>query len=250
VDRQPDSASGLTRAESDRAEKREPGNSVPRLRDAATLIVLDRSSGVHKVLIGRRHGNHVFMPGKFVFPGGRTEPADSRVPVTSGLHPLEEAKLGTLARLSPARARAIALSALRETYEEAGLLIGSREAFHTPATGWEGFCAHGVRPALDGLRLVARAVTPPGRVRRFDTRFFCIWRDRVALELPDGGPTQELEELVWLPVEDAMRADIPMITRTVLGDLQARLAADPALEPGGSVTFYAMRHKRMFRQLL
>ena len=69
-------------------------------------------------------------PGKFVFPGGRTDPADSRVAVASGLHPHEEAKLiAGAGRTSLARARAIALSAIRETYEEAGLLIGEKGPF-------------------------------------------------------------------------------------------------------------------------
>jgi 8-oxo-dGTP pyrophosphatase MutT (NUDIX family) len=89
-----------------------------------------------------------------------------------------------------------------------------------------------VQPSLEGLRFVARAITPPGRVRRFDTRFLAAWRDDVAVALPEGGPTNELEELVWLPLPQAMELDIPLITRTVLGDLQARLADDPDLRPG------------------
>ena len=72
---------------------------------------------------------------------------------------------------------------------------------------------HGVSPSLEGLRYVARAITPPGRTRRFDTRFFATWRESVAVELPDGGPHKELEELVWLPLAEAQSADIPSITR-------------------------------------
>ena len=83
------------------------------------------------------------------------------------------------------------------------------------------------------LRLVARAITPPNRVRRFDTRFFVAWREDVAVALPDGGPTNELEEIVWLPLAEAKTADIPEITRMVLDDLEHRLAEDPELAPGG-----------------
>src|ERR1051325_11791196 len=54
---------------------------APRPRDAATLILIDRSSAVPKVLLGKRHGGHAFMPDKFVFPGGRVEPHDRHVPV-------------------------------------------------------------------------------------------------------------------------------------------------------------------------
>jgi 8-oxo-dGTP pyrophosphatase MutT (NUDIX family) len=243
----PETMAGLTRAQIDHAENKDfaLGAGPKRPRDAATLILLDRSGGALRVLIGRRHRGHAFMPGKFVFPGGRTDPTDSRVPVTGGLHPKEEAKLvGTGHRASAARARAIALSALRETYEEAGLLIGHRGDFASDKPGWEGFAQHGVQPSLANLRYIARAITPPGRVRRFDTRFLAAWRDDVAVALPEGGPTQELEELVWLTVAEAKQADIPTITKSILATLEKRLADDPHLDPGGPVGFYRMRHNR------
>jgi 8-oxo-dGTP pyrophosphatase MutT (NUDIX family) len=142
------------------------------------------------------------------------------------------------------------MSAIRETYEEAGLLIGTPGAFATRAPGWQGFVRHGVQPSLGRLRLVARAITPPGRVRRFDTRFLAIWRSDVAVALPGGGPTNELEELVWLPMEEAKAADIPSITRTVLGELEKRLEIDPALRPGGAIPFYRMLHNRFLREEL
>ena len=63
------------------------GGKPLRPRDAATLILLDRVGGDIRVLMGRRHARHAFMPGKFVFPGGRTDPADSRIPVAEDLHP-------------------------------------------------------------------------------------------------------------------------------------------------------------------
>ena len=242
---------GMTRAEVDRVENKDfaLGAGPKRPRDAATLILLDRKAGDFRVLMGRRHMRHAFMPGKFVFPGGRTDPADSRIPVAAGLHPEVESKLAG-GRTSTARARAIALSAVRETYEEAGLLIGRPGAFATPKTDWHGFVEHGVAPSLEGLRFVARAITPPGRVRRFDTRFLAAFRDDVAVELPGGGPTDELEEIMWLPLEKAGEADIPAITRTVLGDLLARLREDPDLSPASPVPFYYMRHNRFCRDII
>jgi 8-oxo-dGTP pyrophosphatase MutT (NUDIX family) len=244
---------GMTRAEVDKAESKDfaLGKGPLRPRDAATLILLDNSDAGIRVLMGRRHRSHAFMPGKFVFPGGRTDPTDSRVAAAGELHPDEAAKLSSSRRpVSPARARAIAMSAIRETYEEAGLLIGTPGAFATRSPGWQGFVQHGVRPSLDRLRLVARAITPPGRVRRFDTRFLAAWRSDVAVALPGGGPTNELEELVWLPMEEAKEAEIPSITRTVLGELQKRLEIDPALRPGGAIPFYRMLHNRFLRELL
>ena len=242
---------GMSRAVLDKAENKDfaLGGQPMRPRDAATLILLDRAGGEVKVLMGRRHQKHAFMPGKFVFPGGRTDPADSRIAVAQGLHPDEERRL-TAGRTSVARARAIALSAIRETYEEAGLLIGEKAAFSTTREGWLGFAEQGVRPSLEGLRYVARAITPPGRVRRFDTRFLAAWRDSVAVALPDGGPTNELEEQVWLPLPAAIELDVPAITRTILGELQARLAGDPQLAPGGAVPFYRMLRGAFARDVL
>lgn len=245
---------GMTRAEVDKAESKDfaLGGKPMRPRDAATLILLDHRDGNFFVLLGKRHAKHAFMPGKFVFPGGRTDPSDSRVPVAGDLHPEIEAKLiaRSGSRASAARARAIAMSALRETYEEAGLLIGEKGPFQTGKPDWLGFVEHGVQPSLDGLRFVARAITPPGRVRRFDTRFLAAFIDSVAVRLPGGGPTNELQELVWLPIEQAMEADIPTITRTILRDLEERLAQDPDLEPGGAVPFYRMLRNKFVRDLL
>lgn len=222
-----------------------------RPRDAATLILLDRKGNDVRVLMGRRHAGHAFMPGKFVFPGGRTDPADSRIPIAAALHHQDEAKLATgPGRTSAARARAIALSAIRETYEEAGLLIGRKGPFATAKRDWQGFVEHGVMPSLDGLRVIARAITPPNRVRRFDTRFFSAWRSDVAVELPDGGPTNELEELVWLPLAEARKADIPDITRMILEELDKRLARDPLLGPGGAVPFFRLIRNRFVREVL
>ncbi len=245
--------SEMTKAQIDNAERSDAalGPGPKRPRDAATLILLDRKGDEVSVLMGRRSARHAFMPGKFVFPGGRTDPADSRIPTATGLHPEEEMRLcASPGRTGTARARAIALSAIRETYEEAGLLIGRRGAFSTTKQDWQGFAEHRVQPSLEAVRFVARAITPPGRVRRFDTRFLSVWRSEVAVELPQGGPTNELEELVWLPLEEAREADIPHITRMILEELEKRLAADSHLRPGGEVPFYHMVRNRFVRDLL
>lgn len=243
---------GMSKTQVDRAERNDGalGSGPLRPRDAATLILLDRKGSQFHVLMGRRHARHAFMPGKFVFPGGRTDPADSRIPVASELDTAEESRLRAgPGRVSATRARAIALSAIRETYEEAGLLIGRKGALATARRDWQGFVEHGVQPSLEMVRFIARAITPPGRVRRYDTRFLAAWRDDVAVALPQG-PTNELEELVWLPLAEAREADIPAITRTVLSELEQRLAVDPLLRPGGKVPFYRLLHNRFARELL
>jgi 8-oxo-dGTP pyrophosphatase MutT (NUDIX family) len=245
---------GMTKAEIDRIERDElrPRGAPGRPRDAATLILLDcKTDSDFRVLMGRRHARHAFMPGKFVFPGGRTDPADSRVPVAAPLPAAEEAKLTAgPGRAGAARARAIALSAIRETYEEAGLLIGRKGTFRTGKPEWQGFVDHGVQPSLEAMRFIARAITPPGRVRRYDTRFLAVWRSEVAVELAEGGPTNELGELAWLPLAEARSGDIPAITKTIIEELERRLAQDPLLRPGAPVPFYRMIGNRFVREVL
>ena len=70
------------------------------------------------------------------------------------------------------------------------------------------------------------------------------------MTLPDGGPTDELEEIVWLPISQAKQADIPGITRTILEELESRLRDDPLLRPGGPVPFYRLIRNRFVREIL
>ena len=62
-------------------------------RNSATLILIDRAEKTPRVLLGRRHLRHRFMPGKFVFPGGRIEPADRLMPIAAPLHARDSARL-------------------------------------------------------------------------------------------------------------------------------------------------------------
>ena len=126
---------------------------------------------------------------------------------------------------SPVRARALALAAVRETFEEAGLLIGKPAPTAVPprAKAWQAFFAHGFRPALTRLTFFARAITPPGRPRRFDTRFFCVPAEAVVhkIAIADG----ELSDLEWHSIAQARSLELPNITRVVLEDLGERIAA-------------------------
>src|SRR5690606_13151979 len=96
-----------------------------RPRDAATLILVDRTGATPRVLMGKRHAGHVFMPGKYVFPGGRVDSTDHTIPVATPLAPVVEEKLlRDTTKMGPARARALAVAALREICEETGICIG------------------------------------------------------------------------------------------------------------------------------
>ena len=172
---------------------RAPGEPLVRPRDAATLIVYRESAGVLEVLMGERHARHRFMPNRFVFPGGRIDPRDSRVRCAASLAPGTAAQLER--RLSPARARAMAVAAIRETFEETGLIIGGPDPDprRPPPRGWEGFFGAGFAPALGALSYIARAVTPPIRPVRFNARFFVVAHDRVTgrgKRLPGAAGTQ------------------------------------------------------------
>ena len=209
----------------------EPKKDGPYLkpRDAATLILLDRSGEEPRVLFGKRSEKHAFMPGMFVFPGGGYDPVDARVRVTGELDPFTGRRLlqGS-PKITANRARALALAAIRETCEETGILIGRRDSnpIDVPSPAWQPFRDAGIHPDVSALFLIARAITPPGRPRRFDTRFFVAERQSVAKELPGiAGPEAELVELRWLPLGEARKERLPAITKVILEELENRLKA-------------------------
>src|SRR3954462_15131277 len=198
-----------------------------RPKDAATLILIDRSDRVPKVLLGKRHERHKFMPGKFVFPGGGVDASDKQMPVAQPLDKNAEARLvERFHKGSAIRARALALAAIRETCEETGLLLGIHSnAADIPTGPWMPFAQHNVLPDLSAIHFVGRAITPPGRPRRFDARFFTIDASAVAHRIEGvTGPDAELIELVWMPIADAERLDMPAVTSVMLEELDARIA--------------------------
>jgi len=180
-----------------------------------------RDKDAIRVLMGQRHAKMAFQPNKFVFPGGRIDPCDQRIAVGGALRPDVAAKLET--DISPARARGLALAAIRETFEEAGVLIGekSQSVPRTRATAWQRFFDHGVTPRLDQFTLVARAITPPGRTRRFDARFFMVDASAIAGEV-DASHQEELLKPSWLTLAEARALDLMSITRRVLEEAEAR----------------------------
>jgi 8-oxo-dGTP pyrophosphatase MutT (NUDIX family) len=227
---------------------------LPNLRpkDAATLILIDHSGPVAKVLLGKRHHGHKFMPGKYVFPGGGVEPADKRMPTARPLDRHAEQRLMRgVKRPSPVKARALALAAIRETYEETGLLLGepASDTSGAPQGPWAAFTQAQILPDLATIHFVARAITPPRRPRRFDTRFFAADAGTIAHRI-DGmiGPNAELVELVWMSVAQARQLDMPAITAVVLEELEVRIAA--GLGHDRPVPFYQMLHRHFVRELL
>lgn len=192
-----------------------------RPKDAATLILTRVGRGKAEVLMGRRAPGHVFMASKWVFPGGRVDRPDFTAAAANDLPAPDMARLS---REVPARrARALAMAAVRETFEETGLLLAALAPAASVAGPWREFRALGALPDLAALSYVARAITPPGRTRRFDARFFMADARALLHPEPTAG-SGELDEIAWLPLADARSLDLPAITRFVLGEVGERLA--------------------------
>jgi len=204
-----------------------------RPRDAATLIILRDQ---REVLLGVRNAQHVFMPHRYVFPGGRVDAGDSRVACPMNLPAAEEKKL--LVSTSAPRARALAMAAVRETFEETGLILGRSQA-HPPRSRsihWQPFFEAGYVPALDKLFYFARAITPPGMVRRFDARFFIADAKHVHGTLAGNG---ELGDLSWVPLTEVESLPLAPITNLVLGLLTQHLV------PGAAQTTEAALYREL-----
>ncbi|MGE3711727.1 MAG: NUDIX hydrolase [Hyphomicrobiaceae bacterium] len=234
----------------------EPPKQQPvRPRDSSTLIIVDTASGEPRVLMGKRRMDQIFMPGKYVFPGGRVDTADRTVESADELPPSCAAKLLVEMRdtPSPSRARAIALAAIRETYEEAGILIGApgKPTRTSESEAWQSFFTQGYVPSLSRLRFFARAITPPGRPRRYDSRFFYV--DAAAIALRADALDEELSSLDWFTFEEMRALDLPAITRVVLEDLIDRLALDKSgaeASDSAAVPFYSHRNGTSRRRLI
>ncbi|SEA53401.1 NUDIX hydrolase [Rubrimonas cliftonensis] len=203
-------------------------------RDAASLILVRSDGGAPRVLMGQRGAGARFMPSKFVFPGGALDAADAHPSIGGGLRPACARRLA----LSPAPEQgaghglALARAAVRETFEEAGLALGTAEAGVAERAvaapeAWRGFLAMGLAPATGRLRFIFRAVTPPTRPVRFDARFFLADVADIAGDLDDfSRAEEELAHLQWLTLAEARSLDLPFITSVVLAEVEARLERD------------------------
>lgn len=196
-----------------------------RPRDAATLILVRQQGDVPEVLLGCRDAKHAFMPNRYVFPGGRVDPDDARVPVATPLDRFVDERLRKAATAQ--RARALAVAAVRETFEETGLMLAHPFKDGPPKQDygphWRGFLDQGLGPALDRLDLIARAVTPSGRPRRFNARFFMA---RAEDALGEIRHSSELGDIRWVRLDEARELPLPTITGLILGEI-GRLVKEP-----------------------
>jgi 8-oxo-dGTP pyrophosphatase MutT (NUDIX family) len=191
-----------------------PVSTTP-IRDAACLILIDRSEPEARLLMGRRQASQVFLPNKWVFPGGRVDDEDRAL----------AARLSNTSRSTAdaASLMSFAIAALRETCEETGIAVGpslATEILISPDDV--------TMPGFDGLKPIARAITPPGRPRRFDTWFF--FKDWSRHRPSSGQPDGELLDLGWFTLAEVRALDLPIITRYIVDDVASALVREGGVD--------------------
>lgn len=228
-------------------------NTSPDIRDASVLIVIEMDSPEPRLLMGKRNKNLVFMPGKYVFPGGAVDPEDFQINLIENLEDIEAARLQlhTDKFNRTSEAQALPLAAIRETYEETGVLIGTEGQntdINASSDTWNAFLAHNIVPSLSGIKFCARAITPEKRVRRYDTRFFCVAADSIAKTTPFQ--SGELDNIEWLTLSQAADIDLPSITRLILNDILSGIRKETLFERDEPVPFYYYQEGRFHREII
>ncbi|WP_131766400.1 NUDIX hydrolase [Candidatus Protofrankia californiensis] len=198
-----------------RAAAFRPGHDQPApTRDAATVaLIQDTGSGTGvQVCLLRRVSTMAFAAGMHVFPGGTVDPADvSTEPRWFGTPEVDTVQaLGA----EPALARALVCAAVRETFEESGVLLAGPDtdtvadvtdpSWESDRLALEGrqlsmaslLARRGLGLRVDLLRPWARWVTPEIEPRRYDTRFFVASMPAEQRTRPIPG---ESDRMLWMP---------------------------------------------------
>ena len=203
-----------------------PGRIAPRPKLASTIVLLREVDGAAQILMGKRSARHDFMPSVYVFPGGRVDPCDSYAPALD--QPNSRTREILEKAMSPARARACVLAAVRETFEETSLVLGETydetpRAINDPS--WKAFHAQGYLPSLSNIELFGRAITPPFRDKRFDTWFFLARLNEQAAARPFQN-SAELEGTGWFTFEAIKNLEMHRATQMMLEQLETYLGYD------------------------
>lgn len=209
------------------------------IRNAATIILIRNAGQDPQVLMGQRGARAAFMPGKFVFPGGAVDPGDAAIALAeAGAEPcLSRLGEDLPANAPPHIAHALMVAAIRELWEETGQILGIQGAWPDPVpSDWASYAKTGHTPSAEGMAFVCRAITPPGRPRRFDARFFVIDAEKLVTDPDDfSAASDELSHLQWIPFRQLRSFDLPFITQIVLAEIGARL---PDLSAPPSLPFF------------
>ncbi|MEM8978660.1 MAG: NUDIX hydrolase [Pseudomonadota bacterium] len=203
------------------------------IRDAATVIVVRDAATTPKILMGQRGSKAAFMPSKYVFPGGAVDIEDADIALAATLSEPCHERLTHLSALSP---ESLAVAGIRELWEETGLILGHPGAWPSPPPDWQSFAATGHIPTAQALRFAFRAITPTGRPRRFDARFFLLDAAEIASDLDDfSQASEELSHIHWVSLNEALNLNLPFITTLVLEELAGMM---PNLSAPESVPFF------------
>ncbi len=200
--------------------------------DSAGLLLIRQGPAGPEILLGRRRRSARAFPGAYVFPGGLMETADRRASGFREDVPLPPAGLDGRTRRG---LRAFARTALRECYEETGLLLVSAKPCETASGGpgeapvWRAYAEAGRAPAFEALLLTARAITPRNSQRRFHSRFFMAVLGPTAALLPGEdaaamGGDGELEDLGWVRLRDSGKVPLADANAVVLDEVRPHLA--------------------------
>ncbi len=188
-------------------------------KDASSLIILRNSRKSIEVLMGRRPLSSRFMPGIYVFPGGALDKTDYYVYKNVSLN--KSINIRKLKARNTNHMNALAKTAIRETYEETGLMLAEKGKMNIDKnkiinTGWLEFFDKGLYPAVNKLLYLGRAVTPSVYKVRFHARFF------VAVENDFIGTlktSKELEKLIWIKLEEVKNIKCADVTEFMINEL-------------------------------
>lgn len=216
---------------------------APRPKTAATIVLTIGDPKNPKILMGQRSARHDFMPSVYVFPGGRVDRVDSFAPFAGDLSPRTERILE--AAVNPRRARAIALSCIRETFEETGFMIGrdeetGRRNMNHPT--YDAFRKAGKLADISDVEVFGRAITPPHRHKRFDAWFFHRHLGDVAP--PKVNDSRELLNVGWFDFDEIEQLELQRATvmmMKVFKDYIRREQPEPTI-------FYSRARHGVFRQ--
>lgn len=202
------------------------------IRDASTIILVRDAATRPRVLMGQRGKTAAFMPEKFVFPGGAVDSGDAAIAFA---RPMPAPCAARLAQ-GHAAPHALAAAAIRELWEETSLMLGARGHWPDAPADWAGFAAQGLIPDAGALRYIFRAITPAGRPRRFDARFFLADAAAVIGDLDDfSNACEELGHLHWVDLAQARKLNLPFITEVVLAEAEAHIKGEAMAD---SVPFF------------
>jgi 8-oxo-dGTP pyrophosphatase MutT (NUDIX family) len=208
---------------------------VVRARDAASLLLLRGKGRDLELLAGRRPQTVRFMPGVWVFPGGSVDAVDGR-PWPGELR---------TETLTP-RLRRCARAALRETWEEVGVLVGRKSTSPTPGATepQRAYAEHGVVADFGLLTYIGRAITPSRVFRRFNTRFFVAEAEHV---IGDPASSYELEDVGWHPVGRVPLSPFRDVSQFMLAQAVALREGSAPFQP---MLFATVAGKRRIRPCL